>query len=52
MPAFGDRLSHQEIIGVLTYIKSLWGDKTYQGVSIRESQALLSEEDPFPPEGG
>ncbi len=48
MPAFGERLSHQEIVGVLTYIKSLWGDKTYQGVSIRESQALLSEEDPFP----
>ena len=51
MPAFGERLSHQEIVGVLTYIKSLWGDKTYQDVSIRESQALLSEEDPFPPGG-
>lgn len=51
MPAFGERLSHQEIVGVLTYIKSLWGDKMYQDVSIRESQALLSEEDPFPPGG-
>ena len=53
MPAFGDRLSHQEIIAVLTYVKSLWGDKTKRGLSIRESQALASEEeDPFPPGGG
>ena len=28
MPAFGDRLSHEQIIEVLTYLKSLWGDKT------------------------
>ena len=26
MPAFGDRLTRQEVIAVLTYIKSLWGD--------------------------
>ena len=50
MPAFGDRLSHEEIIGVLTYVKSLWGDKTKLGLSIRESQALVSEQDPFPSE--
>ncbi len=52
MPAFGDRLSHEEIIDVLTYVKSFWGDKTKRGLSIRESQALVSEQDPFPPEGG
>ena len=50
MPAFGDHLSREEIIGVLTYVKSLWGDKTKRGLSIRESQALVSEQDPFPPE--
>ena len=50
MPAFGDHLSRQEIIDVLTYIKSLWGDKTKRGLSIRESQALVSERDPFPME--
>ena len=52
MPSFGDQLSHQEIVEVLTYIKSLWGDKTKRGLSIRESQALASEEDPFPSDGG
>ena len=51
MPAFGDQLSHQEIVNVLTYVKSLWGDKSFQGHSIRETQALLSENDPFPPAG-
>lgn len=52
MPAFGDRLSHEEIIAVLTYIKSLWGDKIKLGRSIRESQGLASEQDPFPSDGG
>lgn len=52
MPAFGDRLSHEEIIAVLTYVKSLWGNKVRMDFSIRESQALLSEQDPFPPNGG
>ena len=52
MPAFGDRLTRQEVIAVLTYVKSLWGDKTKRGLSIRESQALASEEDPFPSDGG
>ena len=51
MPAFGDQLSHEEIVAVLTYIKDLWGDKTARGLSIRESQALVSEEDPFPSGG-
>ncbi len=51
MPAFGDRLSHDEIIEVLTYIKNLWGDKTKRDISIRESQAFVSQQDPFPPAG-
>ena len=48
MPAFGDRLSRDEIVHVLTYVKSLWGDKTSRGASIREWQARASETDPFP----
>ena len=52
MPAFGDLLSHEEIISVLTYIKGLWGDRMKLGLSIRESQAMVSEQDPFPPDGG
>ena len=52
MPPFGDRLSHEEIVAVLRYIKSLWGEKTQLGLSIRESQALVSEQDPFPAGGG
>ncbi len=51
MPAFGDLLSHEEIIAVLTYVKSLWGDKTKRDISIRESQARASELDPFPAVG-
>ena len=51
MPAFGEVLSHQEIIDVLMYVKSLWGDKTFQGHSIRETQETVSENDPFPVEG-
>lgn len=50
MPAFDDRLSHDEIIAVLTYVKGLWGNKVRMDFSIRESQALLSERDPFPPQ--
>lgn len=52
MPAFGDRLNHEEIVAVLTYVKSLWGEKTSRGLSIRDHQASVSEEDPFPPGGG
>ncbi len=48
MPAFGERLTQEERIAVLEYVKSLWGDKTKLGVSIRESQALVSEHDPYP----
>ena len=52
MPAFGDLLSHAEIIEVLAYVKSLWGDKTNLGLSIRETQASISERDPFPSDAG
>ncbi|MCY4087180.1 MAG: cytochrome c [Actinomycetia bacterium] len=48
MPAFGDRLSHEQIIGVITYLKSLWGDKSRGGYLIRESQQIRSGWDPFP----
>ncbi len=48
MPAFGDILSHDEIVAVLDYIKSLWAGKTKVGLSILESQALASENDPLP----
>lgn len=48
MPAFGQQLSHQEVIAALNYIKTLWGDKMFQGRLKRESQAILSESDPFP----
>ena len=51
MPAFGEQLSHEDIVEVLTYIKSLWEDKTSRGLSIQEAQALASEVDPFPPSG-
>ncbi len=48
MPAFKGRLTHDEIISVLEYVKSLWGDKMKLGISIRESQLLVSEKDPYP----
>ncbi len=49
MPEFGDQLTHEEIIRVIEHLKGLWGDKTSRGISIRESQAIVSERDPFPP---
>ena len=52
MPAFGDLLTHEEIIEVLAYVKSLWGDRTHLGLSIRETQAQISERDPFPSDAG
>lgn len=52
MPAFGDQLSHEEIVEVITYVQSLWGDKTSRGLSIRDSQSRVSEDDPFPSDGG
>ena len=48
MPAFGARLSREQIILILSYVKSLWGDKTSRGNSIVQMQALASEADPFP----
>ena len=51
MPAFGEQLSHEELIAVITYVKSLWDDKVKRGLTLRESQALVSESDPFPPDG-
>ena len=52
MPAFGETLSHEEIIAVISYVKSLWGDKMAEGLGlpIKESQGLVSETDPFPEE--
>ena len=47
MPAFGELLSHEEIVATLEYVKSLWGDKTKRGLSIRESQRWLSEGGPI-----
>ena len=52
MPAFGELLSHEEIVATLEYVKSLWGDKIKRGLSIRESQRWLSEGDPYPAGGG
>ena len=49
MPAFGDQLSHDEIVSVIAHVKSLWGDKTGRGMSIREWQAEASLNDPLPP---
>ena len=49
MPAFGDQYSHEEIVAVLTYVKSLWAGKTVQGASFIELQAEKSETNPFPP---
>ena len=48
MPAFEDTLTHQEVIDVLTYVKSLWGDQAIHGTTKREAQAMVSENDPFP----
>ena len=41
MPAFGDRLSDEELRSVITYFKSLWGSRE------RAFQAEVSLEDPF-----
>ena len=50
MPAFGEVLSHDEIIAVLEYVKELWGDKVSEGLGLekRKSQAVVSETDPYP----
>ena len=48
MPAFGDKLTRQEIVDVLVYIKTLWDGKTFSDVSILDLQARRSANDPFP----
>ena len=48
MPSFREQLIHDELVAVITYIKTFWIDKTSRGLSILESQALVSENDPFP----
>ena len=50
MPAFGEVLSHDDIIAVIEYVKSLWGDKVSEGLGLKKqaSQELVSETDPYP----
>ena len=48
MPAFGDKLSQEEIVSVLAYIKSLWEGKSFADASLTELQAARSVNDPFP----
>ena len=43
MPAFGERLSAEDIRAVITYLKTLWGPHE------QAFQAEVSREDPFPP---
>ena len=52
MPAFGDTLTHDEIVDALTYVKSLWHDKTFSGDSIADIQAQRSVADPYPSRSG
>ena len=42
MPAWGDKLAHEQILAGLTYIKTFWNDRE------RTYQEALSEDDPFP----
>ncbi len=42
MPAFGETLTDEEIIAVITYLKSLWPEKQ------RRAQFEASQLDPFP----
>ena len=48
MPGFEMQLSREEIIAVLEYVKSLWGDREVRGASIVEQQSSISKEDPYP----
>ena len=52
MPAFKDELTHEEIVAVLEFVKTLWEGKEIDGFSIVESQRELSETDPYPVTGG
>ncbi len=51
MPSFGDKLTHDEIVDVLIYVKTLWDGKTFADVSILELQERRSAADPFPASG-
>lgn len=48
MPAFGNKLTHDEIIAVIEHVKSLWAGKEKLGFAISESQALVSQDNPYP----
>ena len=48
MPAFGDKLTQQEIVDVLEHIKSLWEGKSFADASLTELQAARSVNDPLP----
>ena len=52
MPGFETQLTREEIIAVVEYVKSLWGDREVRGASIVEQQSRISETDPFPPPDG
>lgn len=52
MPGFKDELTHDEIVAVLEYVKTLWEGKEIDGFPIAESQRELSESDPYPVSGG
>ncbi len=51
MPSFRDKLTHDEIVDVLMYVKTLWDGKTFADVSILELQERRSTADPFPASG-
>ena len=52
MPAFGEELTHDEIIEVLEYVKTLWEGKEIDSIPIIEAQRELSLSDPYPEPGG
>ena len=52
MPAFKDELTHEEIIAVLEYVKTLWEGKEIDGISIAQHQNEFSSTDPYPDAGG
>ena len=51
MPPFGKKLTPEEIVTVINYVKTLWVGKTSRGLDITEAQARISEADPFPSNG-
>ena len=51
MPAFKDELSHEEIIAVLEYVKTLWEGKEINSIPIAEAQREFSLTDPYPKSG-